>query len=135
MARLSSRLVTHKLGTLILSFSLFGITAALSDDRNDILSKFDKIEQSIQQSTARKKSLEKRASSLATQISNLKIRAAKSAQQVQTLETTLNIIDGRLSYLAYQKKITQERLKHLQADIIKSVVALVRLRRQPKTGI
>ena len=131
MARLSSLSVAYRLCTLILSLSLFGITATLSVDRKNILSEVGKIERSIQKSSIRKNSLEKRAHTLAVQVDNLRNRAAKAAQHAQLMEKNLSKIDRRLSHLALEHKANKGRLEHLQANLIQSVVALARLQRQP----
>ena len=118
-----------------MSVSLLSHKTTLSDERQDISVDIGKLELSIKKSIAHKKILDKQAAKLAVQIDNLRIRAAKVAQQTQEQELALSKINSRLSHLKYKKEVTQRHLKQLQANLAHSILALVRLQRQPTAAI
>ena len=135
MARWLSASAIQQLCALVFGANLLSVTAALADAWNDVRSDISETARSIQKSTARKESLDIRAGAMATQIDDLRIRAARAAQRIQVEETTLSIIDRRLALLNHEDQVNRRRLKHLQVGLTQSLTALARLQRHPATAM
>lgn len=108
-----------------------GPKSALADTRQDVQQKIEATEESIKAGRIQQKSLSIQARAARDQVEGLRIRAAIVAHEIQREEAALNGIDARLVVLRRQDKDYHRRLERMHAGMASSIIALIRMERQP----